>query len=180
MKTSIKTAHGYLSFQPPDPNDPQQTVPPMQYRPGCGVWEEIDLPGLDALLPPPSPEAPETPETPPPQSNWPPFDLTPSESSAYVGQIKQALIDAGTDLSGPCGAFEVVKQVAWGLQFQRHCGLLSKPDGNNCQGYSTDVVCYPDGSLADILGDAGGENVPQWSYPSDMVDPARWRPPIEP
>ena len=39
MHVRIKTAHGYLSFQPDGR---------IEYRPGVGAWEEIDIEGLHA------------------------------------------------------------------------------------------------------------------------------------
>ena len=38
MKVRIKTAHGYLSFQPDGR---------LEYRPAVGPWEEIDIEGLE-------------------------------------------------------------------------------------------------------------------------------------
>ena len=38
MKVRIKTAHGYLSFQPDGR---------LEYRDAAGPWEEIDIEGLE-------------------------------------------------------------------------------------------------------------------------------------
>lgn len=184
MKTWIKTAHGYLSFQPPADGNPQGAVT-LQYRPTAGAWEEIDLEGFEAETVPP----PDGGTEPPPIEgvDWP-GGIPPSESAEYVGQIKSWLLSQGENLSGPCGAFTIVANVAWGCQtLGTGIGLLSKPDGNNCMAYSTDVVCYkdfPNGSarIVDILGDAGGENKPMWTEKGSEENVAmdRWRPPIDP
>jgi hypothetical protein len=97
-----------------------------------------------------------------------------------VAQVKAQLQAQGVDLSGPCGAWQITKGVAWALQAEG-VGLLSKPSGNNCDGYSVDYVTYQDGSGVDILGDAGTTNAPGW----DVNEPpgallGRWRAPIAP
>lgn len=99
-----------------------------------------------------------------------------------VAAVKGELVSRGVDLSGPCGALEITKRVAWALR-ARGVGLLSKPSGNNCQGYSVDYLVFPDASGRDILGDGGGENVPLW--PSEPSEPpgafaGRWREPFDP
>lgn len=99
-----------------------------------------------------------------------------------VQAVKNDLVSRHINLSGPCGAFEITKRVAWILRAQG-VGLLDKPGGNNCQGYSVDYVVFPDMSGRDILGDGGGENIPQWS--GEPNEPAgafagRWRAPFDP
>ncbi len=162
MLITIKTAHGYLSFQPDGR---------LEYRQAVGPWELIDVDGL--TLPSPGPPGP---DPAPPQTG-----PVPSESAIYVAQMKALLMGQGWDLSGPCGAFLITKHVAWGLR-DRGYGLLSKPGGNNCEGYATDIVMrrQANGDIIDILGDAGNGNVPMWNDPSDHVDPARWRPAVQP
>lgn len=157
MKTPIGTAHGWLSVQPDGS---------LQFRPLSGApgpWEMFDFPGFDAAAPP-GPEPPAT-------------DVG-QPTAAYVAQIKAQLEAAGVPLNGPCGAFEITKRVAWD---NRHggAGLLSKPSGNNCQGYATDIIAYHDRAY-DILSDAGNANTPQWSE-TDVDDLAnRWRTPVQP
>lgn len=73
-----------------------------------------------------------------------------------VARIKSELEARGVSLVGPCGAFEIVKRVAWELRGEG-AGLLAKPSGNNCQGFATDIICYPDGRVFDILVSGGGE-----------------------
>lgn len=60
MKIRVKTAHGYLSFQPPTPGGFAR----IQYRDQAGPWEEIDLEGFECPKPPEP--------TPPPPDQWPP------------------------------------------------------------------------------------------------------------
>jgi len=100
-------------------------------------------------------------------------------SKEDVIAIKQELVLRGVNLSGPCGAFEITKRVAWKLRAEG-VGLVAKDGGNNCQGYSTDLVQYKDGSLwVDILGDGGGENKPMWITHTDTT-PSVWRAAIDP
>lgn len=99
-------------------------------------------------------------------------------SQALVEAVKAHLEAIGTNLSGPCGAFAITQRVAWELR-STGAGLLSKPAGNNCDGYATDIICYPNGQLIDILTDGGGANGPSWNT-SDVVDPARYRPAFDP
>lgn len=47
MIISIKTAHGYLSWQPPTATGQAR----LQYRPTVGEWEQFDVQGLEALAP---------------------------------------------------------------------------------------------------------------------------------
>lgn len=99
-----------------------------------------------------------------------------------VSAIKNDLVARHVSLTGPCGAFEITKRVAWALRSQG-VGLLDKPGGNNCQGYSVDYLVFPDMSGRDILGDGGGENIPQWS--GDPNEPpgtfaGRWRAAFDP
>jgi hypothetical protein len=112
-----------------------------------------------------------------------------------VSAVKNDLVARGISLAGPCGAFEITKRVAWILR-DHGVYLLSKPSGNNCQGYSVDYIVFTDASGRDILADGGGENTPQWSSepnepsgtfvgrrrdpfdPGDTITPTP--PPIEP
>lgn len=96
-----------------------------------------------------------------------------------VAAVKSELQARGVDLSAPCGAFQITKRVAWRLRAEG-AGLLSKPGGNNCEGYSVDYVVYLTGRGADILGDAGGANIPGWNEETDPDFVARWRPAFDP
>lgn len=99
--------------------------------------------------------------------------------TATVAAVKAQLESAGVDLSGPCGAFEITKRVAWTLRLEG-AGTLSKPSGNNCEGMSVDYILYQDGDGFDILGDAGGTNAPGWGGPEEGMDVTRWRAPVNP
>ena len=167
MKVRIKTAHGYLSFQPDGR---------LEYRPGVGPWEEIDIEGLELTAPAPvtgpgpDPGAvPETGVTPLPAA---------SPTPGFVAAVKAQLQARGVDLTGPCGAFAITKRVAWGLR-ATGAGLLSKPSGNNCDGFAVDIVAFPTGMIVDILGDAGNGNTPLWNT-GEPVDAARYRPAVDP
>ena len=110
-----------------------------------------------------------------------------------VARIKAELEARKVSLVGPCGAFQIVKRVAWELRGEG-AGLLAKPGGNNCEGFAVDIICYPDGRIFDILANGGGDedaagnpipgtgNVPTWNPPSDgqPVDPGRYRRAIDP
>ena len=93
-------------------------------------------------------------------------------------QVKDWLRKQGVDLTGPCGAFAITKRVAWGLR-GTGAGLLSKPAGNNCEGFATDIIAFADGRIVDILGDGGNANIPGWNH-GEPVDATRFRPAINP
>ena len=112
------------------------------------------------------------------------FDTHPDYSS-YVQQAKDELVAASTDLTGDCGAFEIVKRAAQLIQpVDATIGLLDKPGGAQCQGYSKDILCFVDGTKYDVLiaaGDGDGittGNVPTWDYKNEEPEPDRYRPPI--
>lgn len=171
MKVRIKTAHGFLSFQPDGR---------VEYRERAGPWEEIDLEGLDAIF---DPDHGLHPEPTDPLPDPPSVDIG-EPTAAYVAKVKARLEAAGIPLNGPCGAFEIVKRVAWDL---RHTGigLLSKPGGNHCvvngEGYSVDYLVLANGDGVDMLSDAGSTNGPQWDVkPGEFAGSDRWRPPVQP
>lgn len=100
-------------------------------------------------------------------------------SQQLVAQIKAQLEAKGMDLSGPCGAFQITKRVAWALRAQG-AGLLSKPSGNNCEGYAVDIVMFPDGTGVDCLSDGGGSNGPTWGATEIADGVSRYRPAVDP
>jgi len=164
MKVCLKTAHGYLSFQPDGR---------IEYRDLAGPWENLDIEGLEIG---PGP----TPGDPGPGGPADPPGPVPAMSAAYVAAVKAQLEAAGVNLIGPCGAFQITKRVAWGLR-GAGVGLVSKPGGNHCDGYSVDYLCFQNGHGVDILGDAGGENTPQWAgKPDEFTGQDRWRSPVRP
>jgi hypothetical protein len=106
-----------------------------------------------------------------------------------VANVKANLLAQGVNLAGPCGAYQITKNVAWELRGEM-AGLLFKPDGNNCENRAVDVIAYPDGSIYDILVRSGSEpdgrtdrpefyNIPAWQ-PQAPVDAGRWRAPTDP
>lgn len=98
----------------------------------------------------------------------------------FVARVKADVEARGLSLDGACGAFNITMRVAWLLR-QEGAGLLDKPGGNNCHGYSVDYVIFTDGRGVDILGDAGGLNKPMWDeHPPDPQLSGRWRAPIDP
>jgi hypothetical protein len=164
MKITIRTAHGYLSFQPDGR---------LEYRQAIGPWEELEVGGLEVLVKPPVPIDPST-----PVEVWPP-----SATADYVADVKAHLQAAGINTAGAAGAFEVIKHVAWGLR-QRGVGLLRKDTGENVVAwhginFSAGRLCYPDGHIFKLLTDVGGANGPTWADDGD-VDPARYVPAIDP
>lgn len=102
-----------------------------------------------------------------------------AQSHADVVQtVKTTLTNQHVDLSGSCGAFDITKHVAWLLKGEG-AGLLVKTSGNNCEGYATDIIAYPDGRIFDILIDGGASNGPSWN-PDGTVDPSRYHVAIDP
>jgi hypothetical protein len=98
-------------------------------------------------------------------------------SVELVRSIKADLEARDVDLSGPCGAFQITKRIAWALR-ETGAGLHAKPYGNNCDGYSVDIVIWPDGKYFDCLQDAGGLNGPIWG--EHQGDAQFYRPAIDP
>jgi len=44
-------------------------------------------------------------------------------------------------------------------------GILTKPSGNQCEGFSCDFICNPRGQGWDVLIDAEGAQTPIWGTP---------------
>lgn len=88
--------------------------------------------------------------------------------------------NGGTMPSGYCGAFEIVKRVAWALRGSG-AGLLTTFHTTKCNGFSADVIAYPDNSGVDILGSAGETNIPAWQpMPPTTEEGVRYTSPIDP
>ena len=101
-----------------------------------------------------------------------------------VEQVKNQYDAAGVDLRGPCGAFYIANEVA------RRTGtkLLTKIPGQNRAIIAADGTCLtpedgsgpgyadaylielPSGWGHDMLGDAGGKNIPRWDTEGDEPD----------
>lgn len=103
-------------------------------------------------------------------------------SAATVEAVKQDLERQGISLSGPCGAFEITKRVAW-IEQETGIGLHRQDEGRtgcwfNGVFCSVDFLVYKDGRAIDCLGDAGGANTPQWG--EKQGDASRWVAPMDP
>jgi len=108
---------------------------------------------------------------------------------ACAGKIATALVTcvhATINPTNSVGDFEVVKRVAWLLRGDG-AGLLRKDGGENVvlwQGYSFSAtrVCYPDGHIYKIIGDAGpgGQNTPGWADNDFVDDKTLYVPAIDP
>lgn len=83
------------------------------------------------------------------------------DSSSYVSQAKSNLQTRGVNLSGACGAWEIVNEAA--KLIGNGAGLLRKASGNNCNGYSVDIIAFPDGYIYDVIIDSGNQNTPTWN-----------------
>ena len=109
-----------------------------------------------------------------------------------IESIKADLVAKGVNLTGPCGAFEITKRVAWALRGEGF-GLVAKNAAQNgCdangQRYAIDAVMLADGQTFDILVNGGGEeqnrvpipgtgNVPAWQV-TGAAPRDSWRAPF--
>lgn len=109
--------------------------------------------------------------------------------ASLVGRVKAELEARGVVLTGPDGAFEITKRVAWLLRAEG-AGLLAKDYGNNSDGFAVDIIAFSSGQIYDILINGGGDEVdgvpvpgsgngPAWND-AGIVDRARWRAPFDP
>lgn len=91
-----------------------------------------------------------------------------------IVQAKSDLETLGIDLSGPCGAFEIVNLAALRLK-PEGVGLLQKPSGINCNNLAVTMLFFQDGQAYDVLDSPGVDNTPVWRYVG-LLDVDRWRP----
>lgn len=111
-----------------------------------------------------------------------------------IASIKADLVARGVNLTGPCGAFEITKRVAWALR-DEGLGLVAKNAAQNgCDAngerYAIDALMLRDGQTWDILVNGGGEedanhqpkpgtgNGPAWQVTGAAPRDA-WRAPFE-
>jgi len=78
-----------------------------------------------------------------------------------VASVKADLVARGVNLTGPCGAFEITKRVAWALRDEGF-GLVAKnPGQNGCDAngerYAIDALMLRNGQTFDLLVNSGGE-----------------------
>ncbi len=109
---------------------------------------------------------------------------TTSDNTELVANVKRYVIakNGGTMPSGYCGAFEIVKRVAWALRGQG-AGLLTTFHTSKCNGFSADVIAYPDNSIVDILGSVETTATPAWQPKppgNPQEDGVRYSSPIDP
>lgn len=113
-----------------------------------------------------------------PPTSSPPTGTAHPNYQAAVQQARDDLVAAAVDLSGPCGAFEIIRLVTFRLSSTDPAiGILDKPTGNNCNGFAVDIIVFTDGYAVDALIGSGVDNTPTWNVISP-VDPSRWRSPI--
>lgn len=140
---------------PPPPPEPEPTPPPAPE--------------------PPPPAAPPAPPSPPEVPRLPPSNPGPRpdsrEGTAMVQAVIAHLQARGISMSGPCGAYEITRRVAWAFA-NRGAGVERKPGGTNCEGRSIDIVIFTDGMTIDMLVGAGGQNGPAWQEHPLLPD---WR-----
>ena len=80
---------------------------------------------------------------------------------------------------GPAAAWAITNAVAYKHSAEGF-GLRRKPDGQNYNGYSIDVIIHkPTGTWLDILGSSEAEGRPQWgtTTPAGPTDDY-WMPPV--
>lgn len=125
------------------------------------------------------------------------FALSPSLAHAQTGHIdivahyKNILLSHGEDLSGPCGAFKITREVAADSRVRSEGWGLIHSTGNGCyvggDVYRADTLMQPNGFTVDILrlsesnnGDTSNPltyNIPDWSQTGNQ-DPSNWRNPL--
>ena len=93
-----------------------------------------------------------------------------------VSAVKAELEGRGVNLSGPCGAWEITRRVAWELRADG-AGTLTKMIGNQCRGHAVDILAFRDGTIVDVLVDAGGTNTPAWQD-AGVFEITRWEAPV--
>jgi len=108
--------------------------------------------------------------------------------STCQGRVAEALAVCVWNFVRPTNSvedLEVTKRVAWLLRSSGG-GLLLKGSGENTvpwlgQTFSATRVCFPDGHIYKIIGDAGpgGGNTPGWGD-NDFVDPSLYVRAIDP
>jgi hypothetical protein len=89
-------------------------------------------------------------------------------ASAQTSVVAKYRVNYPTPL-GPDNSVKLLKQVA----FEVKGGIYKKTTGNNCNGYSCDIICFSDGRGYDVLVDATGAATPAWQGPVPGIDSAK-------
>jgi len=112
-----------------------------------------------------------------------PEEPPPMPEPNYLSYVKQARHEAADLPAGAERAWRVTNRAVLLINEvdpKANFGLLSKTAGTNWTGYSIDCLMRRTGETWDVLGDAEGAAVAQWSRttPTGMTDPAKWRPAV--
>lgn len=108
-----------------------------------------------------------------------------------VASKKTILLSRGEDLSGPCGAFKITREVAADPVIRAEGWGLVASTGNGCPiagiVYRADTLMQPNGLVVDLLRRAESDegnttnnanfNIPTWD-PTGNQDPTNWRAPL--
>ena len=128
MKVTFKTAHGYLSAQPPTPGG----LVRWQYRQDAGPWESFELEGFDFPVPP----VPPTPtHIDPIDGIWPPPPGTPKTRPPDVATTNPT---------------EVKRQLRWSLwvadsnddESYWMNAIVLTPEPGHPPGWTNDPYCF--------------------------------------
>lgn len=169
MLVKIKTAHGYLSFQPDGR---------IEYRQNAGGWETIDLEGLE--LQAVTPGNPTTPN--PGNGDDPLYGCRAGSDVGNQGDLVRCLHDRIKPAGDVGKVFDVVKRVAWALR-DKGAGLLIKRGGANIvdwngESYSASRVVFRDGRMFKTMTDVPNGS-PAWNE-EDSPDMSMYVPAINP
>ncbi len=128
------------------------------------VKNTVNLPGLGTTSPPTSSNPPGTPPSPP------------ADAATKHGNHVAEITAAKAQLAAPpqnmtwipgtsnyeCNRFEITRLAA--QMIGGGAGLLSKTSGTNCQGFSVDIIAFPDGYIYDAVGGSSGDGAnPMWN-----------------
>lgn len=114
-----------------------------------------------------------------------------SSHADVVASKKAILLSRGEDLSGPCGAFKITREVAADPSIRAEGWGLVHSTGNGCQiagdVYRADTLMQPNGFTVDLLtrseSDNGNTsnnatfNIPAWDQTGDQLA-INWRAPL--
>jgi hypothetical protein len=120
--------------------------------------------------------APVLPPTPPP--DVPPGVLPPGGACAAAG-THLGVVECRRKQYGHMDraqTYQFLRQVASDLNAGNYpgakFGIYRKPSGNNCMGYSCDIICSASGGVWDVLSDWDNAQNPIWLYKGIAGEPA--------